>query len=343
MQHLAIDLGSKESQLCVRTETGEIIAERKMATARLPRYLAKQPPSRVIVETSAEAFFIADAALACGHQVRVVPATLVRQLGVGERRMKTDQRDARKLSEVSTRIDLPSVHVPSELSRERKAHCNSRASLIASRTQLINYVRGRLRTRAIVLSKRTPETFPLHARHALLEHPDGIPAHVERVLVVIETLNEQLKQADQELAAIAERDPLCARLMTVPGVGPVIAMRFVAVVDRPERFPSAHYLMSYLGLTPGEHSSATHSKRTGITKAGATELRHVLVQGCWAMLRSKPNEPMVQWASRLAARRNKQLAVVALARKLVGVLWAMWCDGSDYQPAKTAAPPPADG
>ena len=107
MQHVAIDLGSRESQICIRSEAGEIIAERKLATARLPAFLSKQPLSRVIVETSTEAFFVADAALEHGHEVRVVATTLMRSLGVGERGIKTDQRDARKLSEVSTRIDLP--------------------------------------------------------------------------------------------------------------------------------------------------------------------------------------------------------------------------------------------
>jgi transposase len=339
MQHVAIDLGSRESQICVRNEVGEITAERKVPTARLPSYLAKQPLSRVVVETSSEAFFIADAAAEHGHQVRVVPATLVRQLGVGERGMKTDQRDARKLSEVSTRIDLPSVHVPSAQSRARKALCNSRTALLVARTQLINYTRGRLRAHAVVLPKRNPDTFPAHVREISLSTPEGLAAHLERVLNVIEVLNQQLKDADRELLAIAEQDPLCKRLMGVPGVGPVIAVRFVAVVDQPQRFHSAHHLMSYLGLTPGEHSSSLRTRRTGITKAGASDLRFALVQGCWSMMRSKPTEPMVQWALALAARRNKQLAVVALARKLVGILWAMWSQGSQYQSAKTATPP----
>ena len=338
MQHLAIDLGSRESQICIRDQHGEILAERKVATARLPAYLQKQPLSRVVLETSSEAFFVAGAALEAGHQVRVVAATLVRSLGVGERGIKTDQRDARKLSEVSTRIDLPSVHVPSELSRERKALCNSRSTLLGCRTKLINYVRGRLRTRAVVLSRRKPDTFPQHVRELLLSLPDGVPAHLQRVLTVIDTLNQQLKDADKELLALAEQDPLCKRLMTVPGVGPVIAMRFVAVVDQPERFHSAHHLMSYLGLTPGERSSSMRSHRTGITKAGCSDLRHALVQGAWSMMRCKKQEPMAQWALLVANRRNKQVAVVALARKLIGVLWAMWSTGSDYQRDKAAAP-----
>jgi transposase len=342
MQHLAIDLGSRESQVCIRSEVGEIITERKVATIKLAALLAKQPRSRVILETSAEAFCVADAALLAGHEVRVVAATLVRQLGVGERGVKTDVRDARKLSEVSTRIDLPSVHVPSAVSRERKAMCNSRMNLLATRTKLTNYVRGRLRATAMVLPKRSAETFPKHARAALLSQPDGIGAHLERVLVTVELLNEQIKQADRELMSLAEHDPVCQRLMTVPGVGPVIAVRFVSVVDQPGRFQSSHHVMSYLGLTPGENSSSQRVQRTSITKAGASDLRFALVQGAWTLMRCRPNEPMSQWALRIAERRNRQVAVVALARKLVGVLWSMWLHGSDYDPSKTAAQEQAD-
>jgi transposase len=340
MEHIAIDLGSRESQICIRDEQGTILLERKVATAKLPVYLRRRPPSRVILETCAEAFHVADAASAAGHQVRVVPATLVRQLGVGERGMKSDQRDARKLSEVSTRIDLPSVHVPSESSRERKRLCNSRRALVQNRADLVNYVRGQLRTHALVLPTRNPLTFPKRVRAALESHPDGMPLHLERVLNVIDALNEQLKEADKELLSVAAKDALCERLMEVPGVGPVIALRFVAVVDQPERFRSAHHLMSYIGLTPGENSSSMRSQRTGITKAGASDLRHALVQGCWSMFRTQPGEPMVQWALAVATRRNKNIAVVALARKLVGVLWRMWCDGSHYQPQLAASPLP---
>ena len=337
MQHLAIDLGSRESQICIRSEAGEIIAERKLATARLPAFLSKQPLSRVIVETSTEAFFVADAALEHGHEVRVVAATLVRSLGVGERGIKTDQRDARKLSEVSTRIDLPSVHVPSELSRQRKVLCNSRSVLLQARTKLINHVRSRLRTTAVVIHKRSPETFPAQVRQLLLAQPQGLPTHLARVLAVLESLNAEIKEADRELLELAEQDPLCKRLMSVPGVGPVIAMRFIAVIDQPDRFESSHHLMSYLGLTPGEKSSSMRSHRTGITKAGASDLRFSLVQGAWSMMRARKNEPIVQWALAIAERRNKQIAVVALARKLVGVLWSIWREGSVYDSTKAAA------
>ena len=145
MEHLAIDLGGKESQICVRRSDGQIVEERRCRTATLAAYLATRPRSRVVVETCSEAFGIADAALTAGHEVRVVPGTLVRSLGVGARRLKTDRRDAQVLSEVSCRIDLPSVHVPSRQARQRKTMCGMREALVGARTKVVNTVRGWLR------------------------------------------------------------------------------------------------------------------------------------------------------------------------------------------------------
>ena len=111
MHHAAIDLGSKESQICIRLPDGAILEERKLPTRKLTELVKTWPTSRVVMEASAEAFKIADAALAAGRHVRVVPATLVRLLGVGEHGVKNDQRDARQLSKASWQTDVPSVHI----------------------------------------------------------------------------------------------------------------------------------------------------------------------------------------------------------------------------------------
>lgn len=145
MDHIAIDLGGRESQICVRSQDGSIIDERRCATGTLSRYLQRRPAGRVVVETCAEAFSVADEAVAAGHEVKVVPATLVRVLGVGSRGVKTDRRDAQILSEVSCRIELPSVHVPAAITRDRRSQCTSRENLVQTRTSLINGARGWLR------------------------------------------------------------------------------------------------------------------------------------------------------------------------------------------------------
>jgi transposase len=332
MQHVAIDLGGRESQICVRGSDGQVLDERKVATRHLGTFLKRQPASRVVLETCAEAFGVADLALGYQHEVRVVPATLVRSLGVGARRTKTDRRDAQVLSEVSCRIDLPSVHVPTQLARQRRSMCGMREELVSSRTSLINCVRGWARTQLLKVRSGDPSTFSQRVRDAALQHPDGLPSYVERLLSTISTLCEQIAAADDELKQLTADDPLCQRLMSVPGVGPVTSLRFVAAVDDITRFPSAHAVQAYLGLTPGENSSSDRKQRTGITKAGPAAVRRTLTQAAWNLRRSRPQDPISLWAAQIEQRRGKFVATIAVARKLAGVLFALWRDGSLYEP-----------
>ena len=330
MEHVAIDLGGRESQVCIRSEKGEVLMERKVATSSLSSLLERRPKSRVIVETCAEAFHVADSALEHGHEVRVVPAMLVRSLGVGARGVKTDERDARALSEVSTRIDLPSVHVPSHESRERKSLCGMRDALVGSRTGLINTVRGWMRGRMIKARTGKTETFPERVRQATSKME--LPSYVTRQLQAIEEMTLHILAADKELEALAEKDATCPRLMSVPGVGPVTAIRFVAALDTIGRFPSVAQVQSYLGLTPGENSSSDRKRRTGITKAGPAALRASLVQAAWAARRTRGVHPMLTWVLEVEKRRGKKVAAVALARKLAAILFALWRDGTFYSP-----------
>jgi len=338
MEHVAIDLGGRESQVCVRSDDGTILEERRCATRALGKYLEKRPMSRVIVETCAESFSVADAALGMGHEVRVVAATLVRALGVGARRTKTDQRDARLLSEASCRMDLPSVHVPSHESRQRKAFCGMREVLVTARTKLINNVRGWLRTQACRVRGGASHCFADKVREAL---GSSLPTYVERQLRVIDQLSVQIEEADQELAVAAKQDSTCRRLMTVPGVGPVTALRFVAALDCIERFDGAHKVEAYLGLTPGESSSSDRQQRLSITKAGPSAIRWALVQAAWAARRAKGSHPMVAWSFEVEKRRGKRIAIVALARKIAGILYAIWRDGTFYDRHHRAAVAPA--
>lgn len=335
MEHLAIDLGGRESQICVRGSDGQVVEERRCSTAMLSGYLASRPKSRVVVETCSEAFAVADAALAVGHEVRVVPATLVRSLGVGARRLKNDQRDARILSEVSCRIDLPSVHVPTRISRDRKTMCGMREALVGTRTKLVNTVRGWLRAEGRRPKSGELSTFSTRVRTLASEAP--LPDYVERQLRMIDAVNEEIHQADRGLAAAAKADPVARRLMTVPGVGPATALRFVAALDEVGRFPGAHAVESYLGLVPGEDSSAERKRHTSITKAGPTALRWCLVQAAWAARRTRRRDPMHRWVDEVEKRRGKRVAVLALARKLAGILFALWRDGTVYEPRRSGA------
>jgi transposase len=333
VEHVAIDLGGRESQVCVRGSDGHVVDETRMPTRSLVEWLNDRAPSKVIMETCSESFEIADRAIARGHDVRIVPSTLVKSLGVGARRTKNDRRDAQVLSEASCRIDLPSVHIPSPTARKRKVLCTTRDALVASRTQLVNCVRGWLRQSAQSLSRGYPVTFPRRVREKI---GAAVPACIERLLVSIETLSAQILAADKELEQEVDGDTLCKRLMTVPGVGTITALRFAATIDRIDRFENAHSLQSYLGLVPGEHSSGERIRRLGITKAGATATRVVLIQAAWSVRRYRKDHPMGRWAAEIEKRRGKHVAAVALARKLAGILYAIWRDGTTYNPFRGA-------
>ncbi len=343
MDHIAIDLGGRESQICVMSAEGEVLSEERRPTRGLGAYLAKRPAGRVVVESCAEAFGVADEARKAGHEVAVVPATLVRSLGVGMRGIKTDMRDARNLAEASCRMKrLPMVHVPATASRERKAVCGLREVLVGTRTKLVNSVRGWLRTVGVgPMLRCRPEGFPTRLRKHVADRGGVVPPAVERVLGLVEAVNIQIASADKELKTVADKDSVCERLMTVPGVGPVTAVRFAAALDDVSRFDSASSVQSYLGLVPGENSSSDRRKITSITKAGAPHVRWALVQAAWSAWRCRKNDPMVQWAMEVAKRRGRPVAVVALARKIAGIMYAIWRDSSVYDAKQGAMPPSA--
>lgn len=331
MEHLAIDLGKRESQICLRDERGEILEEARVDTGEIGKYLGRRPrQARVILETCAEAFNVADEALALGHEVRVVPATLAKALGVGERGIKTDRRDARALSKASVRMDLGSVHIPSRSARELKTVCGQRDALVRTRTLLINNARGYLRTERIRVRGTTAASLVAAIRKKFEGHPEGLSLGLDRILRSIEHLSVVIAEADKELSAFAKGHLICQLLMTMPGVGPITSIRFLSALDDVRRFSNGHRMQSYLGLTPGEHSSSDNRRITSITKAGSTPLRWVLVQAAWSFWRTRSEDPNVKWAKKVAERRGKPIAIVALARRMAGILRAMWLSGEPY-------------
>lgn len=124
--------------------------------------------------------------------------------------------------------------------------------------------------------------------------------------------------------------------MTIPGVGPLTAVQFHAGVDDITRFPNAHCVESYFGLTPGERSSSQRKRRTGITKAGPPEMRRLLNQACWCIYRQRPKDPLAVWGRQVAERRGKLVANVAMSRKLVGIMYAIWRDQTNYDASKVS-------
>jgi transposase len=159
----------------------------------------------------------------------------------------------------------------------------------------------------------------------------------------LESLGHEVIVVDKKVAEAVKDDQRVQRLTTVPSAGPVTAATFIAIVDNVGRFESSHKLQSYVGLVPREYSSGEKQQRGHITKAGNNRLRVLLVECAWGILRrSNPqSEPLAQWAQRIAERRGKRIAAVALARKLAGILFAMTKNARSFEPDRLRRATPA--
>ena len=158
---------------------------------------------------------------------------------------------------------------------------------------------------------------------------------------VIELLNTELTKADETFATHVAEDPIVRRLTTLPGIGPITASAYVAALDDAARFGGAAQVASYLGLVPREYSSGEQQRRGRVMRSAHPYVQSLLVQAAWRISRLKDprTAALCAWAEAIARRRGKKIAMVALARRLARMLFAMWRDEVAYDPARIRSSP----
>jgi transposase len=220
--------------------------------------------------------------------------------------------------------------------RELRRWLGVRRALVESQAQLVTTARGIAREFGAPLPRCATGRFVSNVRK--LKGDLELAAAVEPLLKMLETTSAELVGVEQVLAKLCATEPIVTLLATAPGVGPIVAASFVSVIDEAKRFISAHHVESYLGLVPSEDSSGGKRRLGAISKKGNKYMRALLVQSAWIILRTADSkDPLRMWAQAVSARRGKFVAAIALARRLVGVLWAMWRKGNAYEPGRLAA------
>lgn len=333
MLHAGIDVHKRCTQICIENEDGTV-TERRILTERrrLVEEFGSRPPTRILLEAATESEWVARCLEGLGHEVIVGDPNFAPMYAQRSRRIKTDRRDARALFDACRLGAYRPAYRCSDAHRSVRARVGVRDVLVRTRTKCISMVRSLLRQDGIKPARGSTATFASRMRELGLHEP--LASDIAPILALLDTLTEKIRAADQEMAKIASNE-VPQRLMSVPGIGPVTAVAFVSALDRPSRFRSAKQVRAYLGLVPREHSSGERSSRGRITKQGTGRMRYLLVQAGWAVLRSREtpaSEPLRRWATAVAGRRGKFIAVVALARRLAGILFALWRDGTSFVP-----------
>lgn len=337
MVYGAIDLHMRYSQIRILDGEGRVQREQRVETspARLVAVFGGHGPMRILLETGTESEWVAQTLEAAGHEVIVADPNYAPMYGEIRRKIKTDRRDVAALAEANRRGWYRATHRVSAGQRAVRQVLRSRRQLVQMRSGTIALIRSLLRQGGYRLARSSSERMP--ARLATLVLPSGLTETLAPLRRLVETLTTEIAGVDARLATQAQTDPTVRRLQSVPGVGPVVALTFRAFVDDVSRFGSAGQVSAAIGLVPREDSSAERRHRGHITKAGPCELRSLLVQAAWACWRSKASGTLRAWVERLAGRRGKRIAVVALARRLSRILFAVWRDQSVFDAATLAA------
>lgn len=332
MEYIGIDVHKNQSQICIETEAGESIEKRiRTERKRFQEVLGGRARAKVLIEASTESEWVARWLEELGHEVIVGDPNYAPMYAERSRRVKTDRRDARALVRACRLGAYRAAHRTSDKQRHARGLLSVREALVRTRVRYISLVRALLRKQGYRLRSGAAHTFIRRVEE--VEIPSELREEIAPLMRVMANLNEEITTSNRELEKQSKLDERVERLMSAPGVGVLTATSFVATVDRVERFESAHQLESYLGLVPREWSSGEKQQRGAITKQGQGRMRWLLVEAAWSILRDDDIDgaPLRRWAQRIEARRGKRVAVVALARRLAGILYAMWRDGKEYE------------
>jgi transposase len=337
MVYGAIDLHMRYSQIRIVDAEGQVVREQRVVTSaeRLVAIFGGHGPMRILVETGTESEWVAQVLETAGHAVIVADPNYAPMYGEIRRTVKTDRRDVAALAEANRRGWYRATHRVSAGQRALRQQLRSRRLLVQMRSGTIALIRSLLRQSGYHLAPGSSEGVP--RRLAQLALPADLAATLAPLRRTVSTLTTEIAAMDARLQVYADADPIVPRLQSVPGVGPIVALTFRAFIDDVARFASAGQVSAAIGLVPREDSSAERRHRGHITKAGPRELRSLLVQAAWACWRSKTSASLRAWVDRLASRRGKRIAVVALARRLSRILFALWRDQSVFDAATLAA------
>ena len=333
---VGVDLGDQWSHYCILGLEGETLSEGQLRTtqADVAEFFQVITPARVVIEVGTHSAWVQEIIAGCGHEVLVANPRLME--GSKRRKRKNDRIDANKLARLG-RVDPQSLHPITHRSRDVRQDLvllRARDALVEARTELINATRGLVKS----LGTRLPQCSSRSFGHKV---GDAIPAEVRDALLPLVQLADGMSACiqdyDRRIEELAsEKYGHTKLLRQVKGVGPITSLAYVLTLENPERFPKSRDVGPYVGLVPKQEDSGDSQPQLGISKAGDTMLRKLLVGSAQYILGPfGPDTDLRRYGLRLCERGGKNAkkrAAVAVARKLAVLLHRLWVSGEVYEP-----------
>ena len=331
---VGIDIGKNSFHVVGLDQRGAIVLRQKWSRGQVEARFANMPPCLIGMEACVGAHHLSRKLKALGHDARLMPAKYVRPYSKGQ---KNDFRDAEAIAEAVQRPTMKFVATKTADQLDLQALHRVRERLVSQRTGIINQIRAFLLERGIAV--RQGQRFLRAELPGILATPPEVLS--PRMVHVIEDLagdwrrlDERIEGLSAEIEALAEQDSGCERLMTVPGIGPIISSAMVAAIGSGDAFTKGRDFAAWLGLVPRQISTGDRTILGKISKRGNRYLRVLFVQAAWVVLikpKSWERYGLKPWIEAAKKRLHHNVLAIALANKLARIAWSVLARGRDFE------------
>jgi transposase len=331
---IGIDIGKNSFHVVGQDDRGAIVLRQKWSRAQVEGRLANMPPCLIGMEACVGAHHLSRNLTALGHDARLMPAKYVRPYSKGQ---KNDFRDAEAIAEAVHRPTMKFVATKTTDQLDLQALHRVRERLVSQRTGIINQIRAFLLERGIAV-RQGQRFLRAELPHILAMPSDALSPRMVRVIEDLagdwRRLDERIETLSGEIEAIARQDAGCERLMSVPGIGPIISSAMVAAIGTGEAFSKGRDFSAWLGLVPKQMSTGDRTILGKISKRGNRYLRVLFVQAAWVVL-IKPKiwerHGLKPWIEAAKKRLHPNVLAIALANKLARIAWSVLARGRSFE------------
>lgn len=335
---IGLDLAKNVFQAHGASSSGEVVFRRRLRREQVMTFFADQPRCLVAMEACASSHFWARAISELGHDVRLIPPAYVKPF---VKRQKNDMADAEAICEAVQRPTMRFVAVKSEAKQASAVIFRTRDLLVGQRTQIINALRGHMGEFGFIAPQGAANVGRLVVEIEDLSAavPEAARTCLLRLVELLRGLQTQIEALDAEIATRAKRDEASCRLMTIPGIGPLIATALEALAPPAETFQSGRDFAAWIGLTPVQKSTGGKQRIGRTSRMGERTLRRLLIIACSGVVRwaKRKGGTANAWLSGMLARKPAMLVIVALANKTARIAWAVMTRGEIYRAPMTLA------
>lgn len=337
---IGIDLGKSTLHMIGLDPCGAIVLREKVSRGRIASRLANLPPCLIGIEAGMATHYVARELTALGHDVKQVPATYAKPFRQGH---KNDFRDAHAVAEAVQRPTTRFVPAKTDEQLDLQALHRVRSRLVSERTAVINQIRGFLLERGIIVRQGLRFLRQL-LPDILAKREDVLSPRMVRIVTELSgdwrRLDGRIETVTDEIEALAKSDDSCRRVMTVPGIGPIISSAMVAAIGNGVAFAKGRDFSAWLGLVPKQMSTGDRTILGRISKRGNGYLRMLFMQAARVILLRPANWPkhgFGAWLTRAAQRLHPNVLAAALANKLARIAWTVLAQERAYESRITKA------